>query len=271
MVPVTRGLNVVAVMVVTAIVSFASPAAAAPVSDHARVSVSRLPLAFEPNVGQAPADVQFVSYTAGQRLWLGLDGARFVPARTPAGTEAAAEAIRIRWLGGSPATTVAGADEQPGKAHYYGGADPSAWRQNVPMYGRVVYRSVYPDVDLVFHGTQRDAEFDFVVHPGGDPRAVRLEVAGADDVALEGGDLVIQRGTTRLRMHKPVVYQDTPAGRVPVSGRFIVRGRQVAFDVGPYDRSRALVIDPVLTYSTYVNGDSQGLAIGVDSALNMVV
>src|SRR3954465_10067032 len=127
MVRVNRGLNVVAVMVVTAIVAFASPAAPAPVSDHARVSVSRLPLAFEPNVGQAPADVRFVSYTAGQRLWLGLDGARFVPARTPAGAAAAADAIRIRWLGGTP-TTVAGADEQPGKAHYYAGRDPSAWR-----------------------------------------------------------------------------------------------------------------------------------------------
>ena len=258
---VTRALTATAVGVLTA--AMLLPAEAAP--------LSRVPLAFEPNVGQAPADVRYVSEMAGHRLWLGVDEARFVALPTRRGEGVGGEPIRIRWIGGRGAPHVAGADEQPGKAHYYLGRDPSAWHENVPMYGRVVYRGVYPGVDLVFHGTQHDAEFDFVVHPGGDPRAVRLEVTGADELVLEADDLVIRRGATRLRLHKPVVYQDTPAGRVPVTGRFTLRGRQVAFDIGAYDRSRALVIDPVLTYSTYVNGDSNGFAIGVDSALNMYV
>src|SRR5438477_778592 len=259
---VARGLPAAAVVLLA--VAFSLPAEADP-------TLSRLPLVFEPNVGQAPADIHYVSHTAGHRLWLGVDEARFVSIPTRPGEEVGGEPIRIRWIGGTPASSVAGADEQPGKAHYYLGRDPSAWRQNVPMYGRVVYRGVYPGVDVVFHGTQRDAEFDFVIHPGGDPRAVRLEVTGADELALEADDLVIRRGATRLRLHKPVVYQDTPAGRVPVAGRFTLSGRHVAFDVGAYDRSRALGIDPVLTYSSYLNASDIGRTIGVDSALNMYV
>ena len=261
---VTRGLTAAAVVLLA--VAFSLPAEAAS-------TLSRLPLVFEPNVGQAPADIRYVSHTAGHRLWLGVDEARFVSIPTRSGEDVRSEPIRIRWIGGMPASSVAGADEQPGKAHYYHylARDPHASRQNVPMYGRVVYRGVYPGVDVVFHGTQRDAEFDFVIHPGGDPRAVRLEVTGADELALEADDLVIRRGATRLRLHKPVVYQDTPAGRVPVAGRFTLSGRHVAFDVGAYDRSRALVIDPVLTYSSYLNASDIGRTIGVDSALNMYV
>ena len=272
---VIRGLGAAAVMLITA-AFFSPPAAVASVPAVPSVAISRLPLAFEPNVGQVPADVRFVTHTSGHRLYLGANDARFIGAHgSPTADE---DGIRIRWIGGRPAGTVEGAEPQPGKAHYYLGRDPSSWRLNVPMYGRVVYRGIYPDVDLVFHGTQRDAEFDFVVHPGGDPRAVRLEITGADELGLEDDDLVIRRGAQRLRLRKPVVYQETSEGRVPVAGRFILRGHQVAFDVGAYDRALPLVIDPVLTYSTYlgfgndvVGAADAGLGIGVDSALNTYV
>src|SRR5262245_42400382 len=262
---VIRALAAAAVILITGPL-LSPPASAAPSAPT--VTVSRLPLAFEPNVGQAPADVRFITHSAGHRVWLAGGEARFVPlGRSSVDT---AGAIRIRWAGESAASAVVGENEQRGKAHYYMSADPRA-QLTAPMYGRVVYRDVYPGVDLVFHGTQRDAEFDFVVHPGADPRVVRLDVTGADALALEGDDLVIRQGSTQLRLHKPVVHQDTPAGRVAVAGRFTLHGRRVALDIGTYDPSRALVIDPILTYSTYVNGDSDGVAIGVDSALNMVV
>jgi hypothetical protein len=276
MVRVIRGLSIVAVTFVTVVTIVPTRVVATPASGDPRTTIARLPLAFEPNVGQAPEDVRFVSQTAGHRLWLGQDDARFVSGRNDVpGSE---DGIRVRWLGGRATASLVGAELQPGRAHYYLGRDPSGWRTDVPMYGRVVYRGVYPDVDLVFHGTQRDAEFDFVVHPGGDPRMVRLEITGADALALEGDDVVMRRGATRLRLHKPVVYQDTPAGRVPVAGRFTLHGQQVAFDIGVFDRTRPLVIDPVLTYSSYlgfgndvVGAADGGLDIGIDSALNMYV
>jgi hypothetical protein len=181
--------------------------------------------------------------------------------------------MRLRLAGDVRMSAPLAQDELPGRVHYFVGRDPSAWRRNVPTYRRVVYRSVYPGTDLVFHGSQREAEFDFVLAPGADPGAIRLALDGADRVRLDGDDVVARRGEHELRLRKPVVYQEADTGRVPVDGRFTVAGRQIAFEVGDYDRGRALVIDPVVTYSTYLGdaGDQRGQAIGADAAGNMYV
>jgi hypothetical protein len=269
-----RTRSIPAVVVLTALltllwwISLAGASSAPGVTP--RVALERLPLAFEPNLGQAPADVRYVSEAAGYRLWLTPTGARLAAT----GSEAPhGGTIELRWIGGAGAPTVVPEAPLPGKGHYYLGADRARWRENVPLYARVVYREVYPGVDLVFHGTQRDLEFDFVVRPGADPERVRLEIDGGDAVALDGGDLVIHRGAARVRVHSPTVYQETADGRQPVAGRFVLQGRQVAFRLGPYDRSRTLVIDPVLTYSTYLGDTSNGFggAIGVDGTQNMYV
>ena len=262
------GVATVALLTV-AFTFLATAVAAAPAPDQTlsppRLNLSRLPLAFEPNSGQAPADVVYVSRAARYRLSLADGEARFAAV----GAADPVEAIRLRWLGGARGAALIAGDPLPGKAHYY--LAPGVSRENVPMYGRVVYRGVYPGIDLVFHGTQRDTEFDFVVHPGADPRVIALEVAGADGLALEADDLVARRGEARLRLHKPVVYQEGPAGRIPVDGRFSVSGRRIAFEVGDYDRGSPLVIDPVVTYSTYFGGagDDSGSSVGADAAGNM--
>ena len=230
-----------------------------------RAHVSSLPLAFEPNVGQAPGDVRYVSRGPGMRLELTPDGARL----TPTTGERQSRTVRLRMAGTTAAPTLTAQDELPGKAHYVTGNDPSAWLRDVPMYRRVVYRGVYPGTDLVFHGTHGAAEFDFVVAAGADPRMIRFEIAGADTIRLDGDDVIIAAGGEALRLHAPVVYQQSPSGRARVEGRFRLRGRQVAFDIGAYDRARPLVIDPVVTYATYLNAGGAG--IGVDGAGNMYV
>jgi hypothetical protein len=257
--PAIRRLGAAAVILFIAVFIFRT-AEAAP-----SVSLSRLPLAFEPNVGQASADVVYMSRAGGFRLSLADGEARFAAP----GSVDPAKAIRLRWLGGVAAPAVIAGEPLPGKAHYY--LAPDIFRENVPMYGRVVYRGVYPGIDLVFHGSQRDAEFDFVVHPGADPRAIRLEVAGADGLALEADDLVARRGETQVRLHKPVVYQEGPDGRMPVDGRFRVSGHRITFEVGDYDRGRPLVIDPVVTYSTYLGGagGEGSSSVAADAAGNM--
>jgi hypothetical protein len=245
----------------------AEAAGAAERSAPAPVVVARLPLAFQPNSGQAPSEVRYVSRAADYRLWLTGSEARFAPSQA----SAAAETIRLRWIGGAAAPALTAEDQLPGKAHYFTGPDSSHWRRNVPMYGRVVYRGVYPGIDLVFHGDQRQTEFDFLVAPGADARAIRLELDGARDVALEEDDVVVRMSTGDLRLHKPVVYQERAGRRVPVEGRLTLDGRRVAFEVGAYDRARPLVIDPVVTYSTYLGGagSERGRRIGVDGAGNM--
>jgi len=233
-------------------------------------ALGRLPLAFEPNTGQAPADVRYLSRGARLQVALTPTEARFssppAPGREPV-------TMRLRLAGDVRMSAPVAEDVLPGRVHYFAGRDPSAWRRDVPTYRRVVYRGVYPGTDLVFHGSQREAEFDFVVAPGADPGAIRLELDGADRVALDGDDVVARRGEHELRLRKPVVYQEADTGRVPVTGRFTVTGRRFAFDVGDYDRGRPLVIDPVVTYSTYLGdaGAQHGRAIGVDAAGNMYV
>src|SRR2546425_1162245 len=266
---VARVPGVATVILLPVAFTFSATAVAAVVPDQThstpRLTVARLPLAFEPNVGQAPPDVRFMSRANGHHLWLSGTDARLAPRGGKA-----TGAIRLRWVGGTAAPAIAAEERLPGQARYYAEGDPDQSRQNVPMYGRVTYRGVYPGIDLVFHGTQRQAEFDFVVGPGAHPGAITLEVTDADDVTWEAGNLVAHRGEARMRLHKPVVYQAGPAGRVPVDGRFRVAGRRITFEVGDYDRDRPLVIDPVVTYSTYygTSGSESGTAIAIDGSGN---
>ena len=272
-----RGLAVLALTVLTLVAcSPATPPRSSPTlrttpadsEPPALGAVARLPLAFEPNTGQAPADVRYVGRGIRYRLWLTATEARFAAPST-AGHEA--PTIRLRLVGGSPTPRMAAEDELPGKVNYFVGANPDGWRRHVPTYRRIVYRGAYPDIDLVFHGDQRDAEFDFVVAPGADPRAIAVELDGAHTVGLEDGDVVARAGDAALRLRRPLVYQDVDGQRRVVAGRFVLRGRQVAFEVAAYDRARPLVIDPVVSYATYLGGTGSetGRDIGVDGAGNI--
>ena len=234
-----------------------------------RAQIARLPLGFEPNVGHAASDVRYVSRAPGIRLELTGQGVRLVTTRT--GAEPRTAVLRV--IGANPAVVVAGEDELPGRVHSYAASEPAGWHTNVATYARVVYRDAYPGTDLVFHGAEGVLEFDFVVAPGGDPRAIALDVAGADAVTFDGGDVLLRVGSDTLRLHQPVVYQQSPIGRVSVVGRMRVDGQRLAFEVGDYDRTRPLVIDPVVTYSTYYggNGSDTGYGVGVDAAGNMYV
>src|SRR5438034_1058161 len=250
--------------ILIALWTLVTPAAAA---DDARLraQVSSLPLAFEPNVGQAPGDVRYVSRGPGMQLELTADGARL----TPTAIEHQRRTVRLRLTGTTAMPTLTAQDELPGKAHYVTGNDPTAWLRDVPTYRRVVYRGVYPGTDLVFHGTHGAAEFDFVVAAGADPRKIRFEIAGADTIKLDGADVIVAAGGETLRLHAPLVYQESPSGRARVDGRFRLRGRHVAFEIGAYDRTRPLVIDPVVTYATYLHAGAAG--VGVDGAGNIYV
>src|SRR5262249_21536878 len=146
----------------------------------------------------------------------------------------------------------------------------------VPTYGRVEYQDVYPGIDLVYYGNQRQLEYDFVVHPGASPDTIALNFAGADQVAIDGrGDLVVSAGGQTLRQHRPVVFQEVNSTPEEVSGQFVLLSSppsalstsRVGFQTGSYDPTRPLVIDPVLSYSTYLGGSDleDGFGIAVDS------
>src|SRR5262249_4875604 len=150
----------------------------------------------------------------------------------------------------------AGLDELPGKVNYFLGSNPASWRTNLPTFAKAKYTAVYPGIDLVFYGAGREIEYDFLVAPGADPGAIRLAFDGADRLGRDSsGSIALRAGGETIRMRRPAVYQQAPAGRRRIDGQYaLLERRSVAFHLAAYDRNRALVIDPVIDYSTYLGG-----------------
>ena len=226
----------------------------------------RLPLTFEANQGQTDPKVKFLARGEGYGLFLTPTEAVLSLGRP----DDASRALHLRWVGANPAPKVTGGEEQTGKVNYLKGNDPSGWRRNVPIYARVAYESVYPGIDLVFYGNQRQLEHDYVLAPGTDPRTIRFAFEGADRVEIDrSGELVIHLGSQEVRLHRPIAYQDGKAGRgaVPVDYRLIAKDKaeipEVGFAVGIYDPGTALVIDPVIVYSTYFGTSHSEAASGI--------
>ena len=259
----------------------AATAAVTPASaDKTRIleSYGRIPLYFEKNSGQTDAQVQYLARGAGYALFLTPDQAVLSLHRsrgTPAAPEKFESAVvRARLVGVKKNAKVLAEDALPGKSNYFIGNDRAKWRTDIAQYAKIRYQGVYPGVDLVYYGNQQQLEYDFVVAPGADPKAIRLSYSKASKLNLDTeGNLHIASQGSELIQHKPVVYQTLDGKKQTVEGRFkLVHSRakntEVAFALADYDHARELVIDPVLTYSTYLggNGDEAARAIAVDSS-----
>ncbi len=227
------------------------------------MQLASAPLHFERNDGQAPSGVRFLARGAGYAVLLSDTETSILlsPAtrrdETPA--TASGAVVRARLVGASAPAAVTGEATLDGTVNYYRGNDPARWQHGVPTYERVRATGVYPGVDAIYYGNQRELQYDFEVAPGANPARIGLAFDGVDHLQVDaGGDLVLRVGDRELRQKKPFTYQDGPQGRHEVASRFVVTGeREVGFELGEYDRTRALVIDPVLTYSSYFGGDSQ--------------
>src|SRR5882672_6170798 len=252
-----------------------SPAIAA---TEARVSESygKLPLQFEANRGQTDKDVRFLSRGAGHALYLTASEAVLVLTKPDAKAQGKSVALRMSLVGAASKPLVSGLEEQPGKANYFVGRDRSKWRTNVPTYAKVQYKNVYPGIDLVYYGNQRQLEYDFVVAPGADPNKIVLGFKGARKLAIDAqGDLVLHTAGGDIRQHKPIIYQEIDGIRRDIDGGYVRKGaNHVGFQVAAYDPTWPLVIDPVvLSYSTYLGGEraDRGVGIAADAAGNAYV
>jgi hypothetical protein len=228
-----------------------------------------LPMRFEANVGQTDGRVRFAARGNRGSLFLTPTEAVLILGRGGAGAAGQAPAaLRLRMAGANPAPRIDGEAELEGTSNYLVGSDRTRWRTNIPSCGAVRYRDVYPGIDLVYYGNQNDLEYDFVVAPGADPRAIVLRVEGAQRLELDaGGELVLTTPAGELRQRPPVLFQQTPEGRRFVVGRYVLLGGgAVGFAIASYDRTKPLVIDPVLAYSTFLGGSfsDAGWAIAVD-------
>jgi hypothetical protein len=226
----------------------------------------RLPLFFVP-ARERPGEA------AGYSLRQGGLTAHFTPQQVS--FELGRQALRMRFCGARSRPLLEGRQRQPGVVNYFLGDSPEGWRTDVPTYASIAYRDLYPGIDLIYDVTGGEIKSEFRVGPGAAADGIRWRYQGAAAVKLAAdGSLLVTTAAGELREHKPVVYQPASGGRTAVEGGFrIFEDGSVGFRVGAYDRGRELVIDPVLSYSTYLGGSGMDAvrAIAVDSAGNAYV
>jgi hypothetical protein len=272
----------------------------------------KFPLSFEANQGQVDKSVKFLTRGLGYTLFLtDQEAVLTLPGAKPAAVKQISQdstaVLRMKLVGANPAAKISGINRLPGRSNYFIGNDPARWQTNVANYSRVSYSNAYLGVDLIYYGNQQQLEYDFVVAPGADPRAIVLDLrmdtpiapGPAGQLAAHGGaplqiagngDLVAARAQgEEVRFSKPVVYQldkefresqthggDTQlvAARHAIDGHWVLKGEsRVGFEVAAYDHTEPLVIDPALSYSTYLGGSAYDSVFGVtlDSSGNAYV
>ncbi len=265
-----------------------------------RASVEALPLAFEANQGQTDPQVRYMARGNGYTVFLTANDTVFalqsssptagaivagkhrVTASAPAKEQSAesaekerSAAIHMHLIGGNPQSQIIGESQLPGHSNYFIGNDRSQWHADVSQYARISYRDTYPGINMAFYGVQKQLEFDFIVAPGAIPAAIRLGVSGAQRIATDdAGNLILKSAAGDVLLHKPFAYQQRDGVRQRVDARFVLESKnQVSFELGNYDHSRELVIDPSVSYATYLGGTAEddGYAIAIDGSGNAYV
>jgi hypothetical protein len=273
-------------------------------AEIAREAYGKIEMSFEANQGQTDSAVNFLARGAGYTLFLkptevvfqlrsadsgvrndnqqsaisdqqsAVEGSA-LSTQHPALSTQHSKTLRIKLAGANEDAKPQGANELAGKVNYFTANNPSEWHTDVPTFARVRYSEVHPGIDVVYYGNQKQLEYDFVVAPGRDPRAIGLQFDGADNLSVDqSGDLLITLGESVIRQPKPVVYQELAGVRREVEGAYSIgTNGQVGFNIGEYDAQHALIIDPVFAYSTYLGGSGTDEAreIAVDSSGNAYI
>jgi hypothetical protein len=270
------GLSVFAAVIVCLLsyTGYNRPAGAASRSPARSAAVARatmgqaygkLPQRFEANRGQTRSRAKFISRGKGFAVFLEESGAEIHLRNESAAHGPRSATLRMKLVGAGSRLQIAGFDEQPGRSNYFIGSDSRQWITGVPAYSKVRYEEVWPGVDLIWYGNGQQLEHDFHLAPGADPAQIKLSFDGQQRMSIDqDGSLVLQTKGGELRLLKPVAWQEVDEGRrgVPCGYR-LGKSNRLEFRLGEYDRGRALVIDPVLSYSTFLGGTGTDTGIGI--------
>jgi len=223
------------------------PAAQSTSPAAAQAALARLPLRFEANQGQFDPSIRYIARAGTYNLLLTAAGPVFyIPGSAP---------VSLSLAGANPNPALEPLDPFAGRTDYFIGRDN--WHTGVANFARVRYRSVYPGVDLVYYGNRSLLEYDFLLQPGADPSAIRLQFSAPAHATLSpSGDLDVEIAGRRLLERAPYIYQqDSSGARRTISGGYrLLADGSVAFHLGRYDHSKPLVIDPTIAYCTYLGG-----------------
>jgi Calx-beta domain/Beta-propeller repeat len=255
----------------------------APATQRIENAYGRLELAFEPNHGQAEEGVDFLTRGSGYAIFLSASEAVMVltTGDNPQGLNqsiqpmSTSDVLRLQLVGSNTRARAKAEGQLPGKVNYFLGNNPEQWRAGLSTFKRVSYESVYPGVDLSYYGNQRQLEYDFVVTPGSDPNIIRLQFGGAAKPFVDlQGNLSLQVGSRVVLQPLPVIYQELNGVRRKIEGSYAVAADgEVGFSIADYDKTKPLVIDPTLTYSTYfgAGGSDEARDIVVDATGNAYI
>lgn len=215
------------------------------------------PFAVIPNEGQFDSDTLFVARAGNQRILFKQGQIVFRENRAPA--------ISLRFLGANSNAEIQGLDLQRGHSNYLVGRQASQWHTQVPHFSRVIYRDLYPGIDLIFYAKSGQLEYDLVVSAGVNPNQIEMELKGGSHVRLsQPGDAEVATAGGQFRLLKPRVYQQDGDERKEISGRYILTApNRLAIKVSHYNRNQKLVIDPAISYSSFLGGSSEEVAYGI--------
>jgi hypothetical protein len=229
--------------------------------EDAASAYRKLPLSFIPNEGQIDKGVRFYAQGPHHAFYFTRREAVLSFARGARGM-----ALHLSPLGANPNARLEVSDRGSGKVNYLVGSER---HPNLPTYRRLTYRELWPGIDMVFRGRGGKLSYEFLLRPGAKVSDIRLSYAGADGISLSaGGALAIDTPLGTLKDARPQSFQRIDGSRVPVESRYALAGDSYGFAVGHHDRSRALVIDPSISYSTYLggSGNDAGAGIAIDSS-----
>ena len=241
-----------------------------------------IPMSFEANDGQEDLRVKYSSRAQGYRVFLTEDGATFA---FGADTRSPVSFVTMKLKGANRNPRVTGIEKLPGTTNYFLGQDPSRWKRNVANYSKIEYQNVYPGVDLLYYGKDQELEYDFIVHPAARPSDIRISVSsvgGTQTAQIDSnGELTLRARDREVHLHRPTAYQLGPNSEHSLieahyllseqSVHSVKQDQNATIVVGDYDRSKPLVIDPVVTFSTYLGGESfdTATAVALDTTGNI--
>ncbi len=273
--PILAGLSLLTALAATAQVRMPEPAAAR----RAFTPLTALPLYFETNCGQASIPARFLSRGRNYQFLIQPAETRIVlrkvegtPQGSPAGRAQLASVrpvltrvLRMTFAHANEQARIGGVDALPVRINYLVGDAAGQWHPAVETYARVRVQAIYPGIDLVYYGNQQQLEYDFNIAAGANPESIAIRFEGADRIEItEEGELVLKLGADEIRQPRPSLYQMVDGAPKAVAGGYrLLDPYTVGFALAQYDRRLPLVIDPVLSYSTYFGGGSGDVALAV--------